>query len=385
MENKTGAIPKYYTIKNSNASFSDSDGFDWKTNCRFEIDPNGGVDPLGNPVYIIVCDEKSFGVSVAGSPKNGLLFPDFSLGWFIRKIQTTIRSTADEAYEYVASCERVEDLFLGRCKGSRGKLEATCEGLAFSKIDGLPSYEEIPEIAKNDFTTYLAPKVTAELIDIYGQVEASTGIPCEITAGVHWMEGGMNPDQSLLDGGPLRGSLLEDATIAMEHLKDKMGMSNLPPEQVNLDYETLLMGLARYNGPGNGNCTSDYTGKERPTRWRLAGYCPADVEGDDHVYPTNWIDDKHQEMDLIFCMDAVEFTCNRAADEDDPEKIRNRYFDVMGRYPSEEFVERALKLCFKDGGGTVCNPEDTNNNTNKYPLFQRLGVLPTAIIMYNQR
>jgi hypothetical protein len=312
------------------------------------------------------------------------LFPDFGLGWFIRKIQTTIRSTADDAYEYVASCERVEDLFLGRCKGAQGKLEATCEGLAFSKVEGLPNYEEIPEIALNDFSAYVVPKVTSELIDVYGQVEATTGIPCEIAAGIHWMEGGMSPDQSLLDGGPLRGSLLEDATIAMEHLKDKMGMNGLPPEQVQLDYETLLMGLARYNGPGNGNCTSDYTGQERPTRWRLAGYCPVSMEGDDHIYPVNWIDDRHQEMDLIFCMDTVEFTCNRPSNTDDAEKIRNRYFDVMGRYPTDDFVERAIRLCFKDGGGTVCNATDTNGNTNKYPLFQRLGVLTTAIIMYNQ-
>ncbi len=383
MENKTGAIPKYYTIKNSNTSYSDSDGFSWQTNCRLEPDPDGALDSLGNPVYIQVCDEKAFGVTTAGRPEHGLLFPDFGLGWFIRKIQTTVRSTADDAFEYVASCERVEDLFLGRCKGSQ-KLEATCEGLAFSKIEGLPDYAEIPEIALNDFTTYVVPKVTAELIDVYGQAEAATGIPCEIAAGIHWMEGGMSPDQSLLDGGPLRGSLVEDATIAMEHLKDKMNMSDLPADQVKLDYETLLMGLARYNGPGNGNCTSDYTGSERPTRWRLAGYCPVDMEGDDHIYPVNWIDDKHQEMDLIFCMDTVEFTCNRPSDSDDAEKIRNRYFDVMGSYPTDDFVEKAIRLCFKDGGGTVCNAEATNNNTNKYPLFQRLGVLSTAIIMYNQ-
>ncbi len=384
MEGKTGAIPKYYTIKNSNAAYSDSDGFSWQTNCRLEPDPDGAVDALGNPVYIQVCDDKAFGVTTAGRPEHGLLFPDFGLGWFIRKIQTTIRSTADDAYEYVASCERVEDLFLGRCKGAQGKLEATCEGLAFSKVEGLPNYEEIPEIALNDFSAYVVPKVTSELIDVYGQVEATTGIPCEIAAGIHWMEGGMSPDQSLLDGGPLRGSLLEDATIAMEHLKDKMGMNGLPPEQVQLDYETLLMGLARYNGPGNGNCTSDYTGQERPTRWRLAGYCPVSMEGDDHIYPVNWIDDRHQEMDLIFCMDTVEFTCNRPSNTDDAEKIRNRYFDVMGRYPTDDFVERAIRLCFKDGGGTVCNATDTNGNTNKYPLFQRLGVLTTAIIMYNQ-
>lgn len=383
MDGKTGAIPKYYTIKNSNASFADSDGFSWETNCRLEPDPSGATDAAGNPIYIEVCDEKSFGVTVAGQPEKPLLFPDFGLGWFIRKIQTTIRSTADDAYKYVASCERVEDLFLGRCSGRLpGELEATCEGIAFAKVEGLPEYTAIPDIAKENFETYVAPKVTQELINVYGQVEADTGIPCEIIAGIHWMEGGMSPNQSLFDGGPLRGTLLEDAAAAMEHLKDKMGMSGAAPDQIQLDYETLLYGLSSYNGWGNANCTSNYLGEERPTRWRLAGYCPATAPGDDHIYPVNWIDDRHQEMDLIFCMDTVEFTCNRASTDDDYQAIYDRYLDVMGRTPTDDFMENALTLCFM-GGGTVCSPEATNNNTNKYPLFERLGVLTTAIIMNN--
>ncbi|HQL11331.1 MAG TPA: hypothetical protein PLR62_02980, partial [Candidatus Woesebacteria bacterium] len=378
-----GAIPKYYTIKNSNASFSDSDGFSWKTNCRLEPDPSGATDLAGNPIYIEVCDEKTFGVTVAGQPEKPLLFPDFGLGWFIKKIQTTIRSTADDAYKYVASCKRVEDLFLGRCSGRLpGELEATCDGTAFAKVEGLPEYAAIPDIAKENFETYVAPKVTQELIDVYGQVEADTGIPCEIIAGVHWMEGGMDPNQSLHDGGPLRGTLLEDATTAMEQLKGKMGMEGVAPDQVQLDYDTLLYGLSSYNGWGNANCASNYLGEERPTRWRLAGYCPASAPGDDHIYPVNWIDDKHQEMDLIFCMDTVEFTCNRASTANDRETIYNRYLEVMGQPPTDEFVENALNLCFM-GGGPVCSPELTNNNTNKYPLFQRLGVLTTAIIMNN--
>ncbi len=383
MEGKTGAIPKYYTIKNSNVNYSSSDAYTWKTNCRLEPDPSGAVDPLGNPIYIEICDEKTFGVTVAGKPENPILFPDFGLGWFIRKIQTTIRSTTEEAYKYIASCERVEDLFLGRCRGRMpGELEATCEGLAFEKIEGLPEFSGIPEVAKSNFETYVSSRVTEELVSVYGQVEADTGIPCEIVAGVHWIEGGMNPNQSVFDGGALRGTLLEDATAAMEHLKGKMGIEGVAPDQVQLDYEKLLMGLARYNGGGNGNCTFDsFLNQERPTRWRAAGYCPVSLEGDDHIYPANWLDDKHQEMDLIFCMDAVEFTCNRAAQASDSNDIIDRYTAVMGRSPSAEFVSSALTNCFM--GGVACNPDTTNNNTTKYPLFQRLGVLTTAIIMHN--
>jgi len=380
MDDKTGAIPKYYTIKNANVGFSDSDSYSWKTNCRFEPDPSGATDYYGNPILIEVCDQKTFGVTVSGKPDDPLLFPDFGLGWFIRKIQTTIRSTADDAYKYVASCQRVEDLFLGRCAGRfPGELEGICEGEAFSKVTGLPDYSGIPDVAHNDFINYVSPAVTAELMDIYGQVEASTGIPCEIVAGIHWIEGSMSPIQSLFDGGGLRGSLLEDAIAAMEHLKSKMGMIGRPADQVQLDYQTLLMGLARYNGPGNGNCTSNHLGEERPTRWREAGNCPVSMEGDDHIYPVNWIDNRHQEMDLIFCMDTVEFTCNRAATSADADLIRARYTAVMGRPPTEKFIQDALARCFM-GGTSVC--ADTSH---KYPLFQRLGVLTTAMILYNNR
>jgi hypothetical protein len=197
------------------------------------------------------------------------------------------------------------------------------------------------------------------------------------------MEAGMDANRSLLDGGALRGTLLEDAIIAMEHLKDKMGMSGMPAEQVQLSYQTLAYGLSSYNGWGNANCTSNYLNELRPTRWRLAGYCPAQFEGEDHIYPVNWIDGgRHIEMDLIYCMDTVEFTCNREATGADRDVIREHYNDVMGSYPDDAFIEKAINSCFK--GSSICNPADTNNNANKYPVFQRPGVLTTAIIFNNE-
>jgi len=157
-------------------------------------------------------------------------------------------------------------------------------------------------------------------------------------------------------------------------------MSNIAASDLRLTYEDLLTGLSYYNGPGNANCTSNENGP-RPTRWYNSGWCPVDLYGNDHLYPTNWIDEQHDEMDLIFCMDAVEFTCNRPSQSSDRDAIRTRYESVMGRTPSEEFIDRAITLCFQGTGSYACTPAATNNNSNKYPAFSRPGVLTTAIIM----
>lgn len=386
MENKTGAIPKYYTIKGSDVRFNDSDSYPWQTECHDEpvYDSNG--DPMndeeGNPMLETVCTDSTFGVNVKDSRKEELLFPDFGLGWLIRKIQTTIRSTADATFEYIDSCERVEDLFLGRCgrRSGAGELSAMCDGETFSKIEGLPSYDNILEKAKADFTNNIATRVTQELIDAYGQAQAATGIPCEVIAGIHYREGGMNPNQSIHDGGALRGTLAEDAISAMEILKAKLDMQNVPAAEMQLTYEDLVKALAYYNGPGNANCSSNEAGP-RPTRWQLNGQCPPDFYGDDHLYPNNWIDEAHQEMDLIFCMDAVEFTCTRQSNSSDYNAIKQRYEAVMGRVPSDEFIEQAMNMCFI--GGPACIGSLTNNNANKYPSFNSPGVMTIAIIMHN--
>jgi hypothetical protein len=195
------------------------------------------------------------------------------------------------------------------------------------------------------------------------------------------MEGGMGADSSLYDGGALRGGdLLKDAIGAMEHLKGKMGMAGVPADSVQLTYDDLVVGLSNYNGPGNANCsTSPMTGAPRPTRWRDSGRCPVPY-GFDHIYPVNWISPQHTNMDLIYCMDTVEFTCNREATSADAASIAARYEQVMLKPPPVGFVEDAMNYCFK--GSFVCNPTVTDNNTRKYPLFQRPGVLTTAILAH---
>jgi hypothetical protein len=256
-----------------------------------------------------------------------------------------------------------------------------CDGEFFTKVQGLPSYSSIPAQAKDYFTAYIEPRLTPELAEVYAKASEETGIPCEIIMGIHYMEGGMGANSSLHDGGALRGGdLLTDAISAMEHLKGKMGMSGASAGSVQLTYEKLVKGLSDYNGPGNANCsTSPMTGAPRPTRWRDSGRCPVSY-GFDHIYPVNWISPDHTDMDVIYCMDTVEFTCNRASTPADYDFIKSRYEEVMKKSPPEGFVEKAMEVCY--AGSPVCNAGDTDNDTRKYPLFKRPGVLTTAIIAH---
>lgn len=145
--------------------------------------------------------------------------------------------------------------------------------------------------ASDYFKRYIKPKLTDKLMDIYAQAEKKTGVPCEVLAGVHHMEGSNNLNQSLQNGGALSGSLLQSAIQAGNEIKAKVGgkISN---------WNQLITALSRYNGGGNRNCGRGlgYTGP-----------CPP-PEGIDDPYPTAWLDSRHLEMWLIYCADHTQCT-----------------------------------------------------------------------------
>ncbi|MGI6476014.1 MAG: hypothetical protein ACOX0P_02990 [Candidatus Dojkabacteria bacterium] len=263
------------------------------------------------------------------------------------------------------TCEDCEEwaTYAEEYKYGSGEYECyACDGEAFKAIEGIPSYDSVPSIAKDYFATYIRPKITEELMKVYKETEETTGIPCEIIAGIHYMEGGMRLDGSLHDGGSLRGgNLLSDAISAMEHLKSKIPSGSAS----GLNYKTLINALGDYNGPGNRNCsyTPPPTEVLRQTRWRTSGKCTEKQTDEyyfDHIYPLNWINEDYMDMDLIYCRDGVEFSCNT--------------------FPSSS-VPVGQEVCYQ-GAGTVCNPGDTDNNSRKYPLFQRPGVITVAIMMH---
>lgn len=121
----------------------------------------------------------------------------------------------------------------------------TCNGEAFAKILG-GAVDRASEKAQSLFSK--VGNLSEDLIQVYAEAEAETGVPCEVLAGIHYREGSNNPDQDLQSGAPLNGrSLKESAIQAAQELLGKAGGA------IN-DLDTLIKALSYYNGGGNANC-----------------------------------------------------------------------------------------------------------------------------------
>lgn len=162
---------------------------------------------------------------------------------------------------------------------------------------------------------------------VYQAVSAASGLPWEVLAGVHYIEGGCRADASLVSGRTIGSiepdvgtnctqtqtdpgdpiaivdengqsgcgfsSLENSAHYAARHLKGAIG------GRVPANYQELASALERYNGLGNRNCRSDLLNQlDSPPP-----YCPPAFPGDDHIYPMNYFDANHETMYLVYCAD----------------------------------------------------------------------------------
>src|SRR5690606_6287508 len=116
-------------------------------------------------------------------------------------------------------------------------------------------YDQTSAKGESYFSTYIEGNLTPELMNTYAEAEAQTGVPCEILAGIHFVEAANNPEGSLVSGrrlgtpepdagGKVFKSLIDTAIYAGEHLKGKVGGS------ID-DAQTAITALSRYNGGGN--------------------------------------------------------------------------------------------------------------------------------------
>lgn len=184
-----------------------------------------------------------------------------------------------------------------------------------------PLPEETDGVRKAREQIQALMKQYPENIPIYQQAEAQTGVPWQVLAGKHFLEGGSSPTSSLVSGRrigavepdiapnrngdscssarsgpgipvPIGGgcgftTLLDSAIYAGNHLKQKIGAA---PQ----NFVDLVKALGRYNGTGNSNCDkSPYSN------------CPPAFESDDHPYPMNYFDSKHDTMYIIYCADLT--------------------------------------------------------------------------------
>lgn len=369
MENKQGAIPKFYTIPGGVMGMNSTDRLNLNDECRQETGTNRVT---GLTETRIVCEKYEVGARVKGSGEA--FYPDFGLGWLMRKLQLVVRATFEPSYNYIRSCNRVEDMFLGRCDGDPegdSELLAACSPEAFNNIKGIPTANEVIEQARDYFTANIGPKITPELMEAYAYAEEQTGIPCAVVAGIHWTEGGMDPNKSVFDGGALRGTLKEDAKLAMEHLISKF-VSGFDPE--NIDYQKLVEAISYYNGIGNNNCDFD-------TRWKSGGKCPRQFVGDDHPHPINWISSRHTSMDLMYCIDFVQFACNVKWNDAAAKQLRDDLNEKAkwGALPQsrvEQLVQEASVKCYE--GSPVCQQFGYGG---KYIKYERPGSLTVAVLL----
>ena len=179
-----------------------------------------------------------------------------------------------------------------------------------------PISSNVTSIEKNAVLTCLDKR------SIYESAGSATGLPWQIIATIHSLEAGCgsgslvsgraigkNEPDVVRSGGCSTGrtgpgvpivlpdqgcgfaSLLDSAIYAGNHLKGKIGKT---PE----NFEELVKTFGRYNGTGNANCG------------RVGQYknCPPFFESEDHIYPMNWFDQRHDTMYVVYCADLVK--CN---------------------------------------------------------------------------
>lgn len=149
------------------------------------------------------------------------------------------------------------------------------------------------------------------LMDTYHQASAATGVPWVILAAIHYVEAGNNPNGSLISGRPIGmrepddnnrvyGSLLETAVASAREFKQKQSIAQKSSGGEPYDFETLVGAFALYNGPGNSQCEGVVP------KALASGYkgCPAEFKYEDHIYPLACFDDKHAQMNVIYCGDG---------------------------------------------------------------------------------
>ncbi len=204
--------------------------------------------------------------------------------YFLKGIQTALRPKGYGDPIAFANSSSLPEIGLPTECSNEEVPPGTCDGSVFSKYNPPP---KTTASGKNYFETYIFPYLSSDLLAVYKEAERRTGVPCEVLAGIHFREGSNNPNQSLQNGGPIQGCLLESAETAGWQLAGAVGGT--------IDsWNELITALMRYNGPGNSNCSD--------TNSIYSGPCPP-PEGIDHNYTVNWIDYSHLKMNIIYCWD----------------------------------------------------------------------------------
>uniref|UniRef100_A0A7C4XI99 Uncharacterized protein n=1 Tax=candidate division WWE3 bacterium TaxID=2053526 RepID=A0A7C4XI99_UNCKA len=158
-------------------------------------------------------------------------------------------------------------------------------------------FSKYPQLSTDAEVALSSQSVKSNVLNVYAELERSTGLPCEVIAGIHFAEGDNNDYQSMFDGDQIDpASFAQDAQAAVEHFLDIAG--GLPR-----DFESLVKALSEYNGTGNLQCSHRTTETGEPLTYY--NHCPADVPYTDDTYVTNLLSGVFTNMSIIYPLDRV--------------------------------------------------------------------------------
>lgn len=220
-----------------------------------------------------------------------------------KRFQELYSCSSDEYSTHETSVEAYALGMRNGCLQEEIVTDSTCDGADFGKLMQDYPYGDLTDTANNIYGSMVG-FLTPELLKTYAEASAQTGVPCEVLAGIHFIEGQLDPTTSLVSGRKLGtpepdagnkvfSTLLETAVYSGNELKAHLG--GVLPDSI----ERLTTGLSRYNGGGNDNCQDGY-----PYEIPYDG-CPALWEGEADMYATSQIDQKHSEMYLLYCADRT--------------------------------------------------------------------------------
>lgn len=183
-------------------------------------------------------------------------------------------------------------------------LTGECDGQLFaSQLPDLVAKSVNPQ-AEIDINEVIGNGNLDASMGVYAKIQEETGIPCEILAGIHYVEDANDPNGSLWNGGgpPVGGSLESDARVTAQKLLTNLGGRT--------DLSSYTYAITQHNGQGNRNCYSldlfyCFNSQYIPTGWAGCS-SPTPEYGDlwDSPYALAFVDPAHEGMYLIYKYDG---------------------------------------------------------------------------------
>ncbi len=149
-----------------------------------------------------------------------------------------------------------------------------------------------------------------EIIAAYAYAEKQTGVPCEVLAGIHSVEGKGNATQGLQEGQAISVSELPASALRAAQMLQDAANANVTAgftSDSNLsNYQTLVAALSTYNAGGNLQCWvgPNRCGEAVPIPpYQFSGGCPPKYPAEDSLYALSLLDPRHAAMYLRYCAD----------------------------------------------------------------------------------